>query len=408
MKKTAVIYLLIFAVITLLMICYHSKLTSVLFIFMLVLPVISFLLLFISKLLLKVELICKEPFAEKKTPVDITVKITNRFIIPLYLTEIYATLPLKSKESFCYQNTLMSLAPFSTVKIKYDSPIKLRGVYEFGIDKVKISDLFNIFYLVKKIRINKEFTVLPRKLIINPITNTGESEMESSVPNPTALQKHSYAGVKPYEPGDPVKSIHWTMSAKQDNLMVKQFENSAGGRCIILADLNGYFPFEEENHEYTDTVIEIMLALDISLISANQTCLNIWYKPEKKECESLECMDMAEFSLLYDRLSQLKPQTEIFLPEMLADSYSEPTTDCSAIFFITSQLRKDFIFNLGNIEIFKNKEIRILLIQHSMEGDSQQQLASAVAGVRGIQLWRIDKDHPVKSINEQLLLYRKN
>lgn len=45
-----------------------------------------------------------------------------------------------------------------------------------------------------------------------------------------------FAGVRPFEPGDPLKQIHWRSSAKGQGLMVKTYEEELSGRVCFIVD----------------------------------------------------------------------------------------------------------------------------------------------------------------------------
>ena len=136
----------------------------------------------------------------------------------------------------------------------------------------------------------EDFVVLPRKLVIDPIIDTGDGDSETLSQNNFSLDKNAFASIREYRAEDSIKNVHWTMSAKHDKLMVKQMERSIGGSCVIIPDLNEYFPFDEDNYDATDSIIEVMLALDLSLISMKQRCLNAWY------IESEDCITISELT----------------------------------------------------------------------------------------------------------------
>ena len=46
----------------------------------------------------------------------------------------------------------------------------------------------------------------------------------------------SFAGVRPWQPGDPLKQIHWKSSSKGQGLMVKTFDEELSGRVAVIAD----------------------------------------------------------------------------------------------------------------------------------------------------------------------------
>ena len=127
MARYRFFYLVFVVVSTVMMFAYKSKLTSVLFLIAFLIPVISFVLLRISKALLKVRISYRTLSTEKYENTDITVTITNRFIIPLSPSALVGFFPYKNKERFEYQKIMVSVAPFSSVTVSFNSPVKYRG-----------------------------------------------------------------------------------------------------------------------------------------------------------------------------------------------------------------------------------------------------------------------------------------
>ncbi len=407
MAKYRFYYILFAVVSTVLMFSYKSKLTSVLFLIAIAIPIISLVLLFFSRLLLKVRIEYRALTSEKFESTDISVTVTNRFIVPLSPAELVGYFPYKNSEKFEYQKIMVGVPPFSSVTVNFNTPIKYRGVYKSGIEKFVIYDLFKLFKAKKKMERYEKFIVLPRKLVIEPIVDTGDGDSETLSQNSFSLDKNAFASIREYRTEDPIKNIHWTMSAKHNKLMVKQMERSIGGSCIIIPDLNEYFPFDEDNAEATDSIIEVMLALDLSLISMKQSCLNAWYSPADKQCEQFSVKTEEDNMLLFDIISVLPRQTETFLPETVASSCMESLGDTSTVYFITSQLRRDFIGKMTDIELFRNKQVKILLVSGAIETDEQTELADAVSVTSGFELWKIDKDNIVESLNAAIELHKK-
>ena len=407
MAKYRFYYILFAVVSTVLMFSYKSKLTSVLFLIAIAIPVISFVLLVFSRLLVKIRIEYRSLTAEKFENTDISVTVTNRFIIPLSPAELIGCFPYRNSEKFEYHKLMISVPPFSSVTVNFNSPIRFRGVYKSGIEKLVIYDLFKLFRMNKTMECYEDFVVLPRKLVIDPIIDTGDGDSETLSQNNFSLDKNAFASIREYRAEDSIKNVHWTMSAKHDKLMVKQMERSIGGSCAIIPDLNEYFPFDEDNYDATDSIIEVMLALDLSLISMKQRCLNAWYSPAEKQCEQFSVKNEEDNMLLFDIISRLPRQTDTFLPETVARSCMEASADISAVYFVTSQLRRDFIGKMTDIELFRNKRVKILLVSGAIETDEQAELADAVAVTQGFELWKIDKDNIVQSLNAAIELHKK-
>lgn len=407
MAKYRFFYIVFFIVSTVLMFSYKSKLTSVLFLISLIIPVISFVLLLISKSALNIKIGYRTLTSEKFENTDISVTISNRFIIPLSPGELVGHFPYKNSEKFEWQKIMVSVPPLSSITVNFNTPVKYRGIYKSGVESFVFYDLFKIFKARKKVEKYENYIVLPRKLVIEPIIDTGDGDSETLSQNSFSLDKNAFASIREYNQGDAIKNIHWPMSAKHDTLMVKQMERSIGGSCIIIPDLNEYFPFEEDNAEATDSIIEVMLALNLSLISMKQSCLNAWYSPADKQCEQFSVKNEEDNILLFDIISILPRQEETFLPETVASSCIESSGDTSTVYFITSQLRRDFIGKMTDIELFRNKRVKILLVSGPFESDEQSELANAISVTTGFELWKIDKDDVVRSLNAAIELHKK-
>lgn len=407
MAKYRVFYIVFFIVSTVLMFSYKSKLTSVLFLISLIIPVISFVLLLISKSALNIKIGYRTLTSEKFENTDISVTISNRFIIPLSPGELVGYFPYKNSEKFEWQKIMVSVPPLSSITVNFNTPVKYRGIYKSGVESFVFYDLFKIFKARKKVEKYENYIVLPRKLVIEPIIDTGDGDSETLSQNSFSLDKNAFASIREYNQGDAIKNIHWPMSAKHDTLMVKQMERSIGGSCIIIPDLNEYFPFEQDNAEATDSIIEVMLALNLSLISMKQSCLNAWYSPADKQCEQFSVKNEEDNILLFDIISVLPRQEETFLPETVASSCIESSGDTSTVYFITSQLRRDFIGKMTDIELFRNKRVKILLVSGPFESDEQSELANAISVTTGFELWKIDKDDVVRSLNAAIELHKK-
>ncbi len=313
MAKYRFYYILFAVVSTVLMFSYKSKLTSVLFLIAIAIPAISFVLLVFSRLLVKIRIEYRSLTAEKFENTDISVTVTNRFIIPLSPAELIGCFPYRNSEKFEYHKLMISVPPFSSVTVNFNSPIRFRGVYKSGIEKLVIYDLFKLFRMNKTMKCYEDFVVLPRKLVIDPIIDTGDGDSETLSQNNFSLDKNAFASIREYRAEDSIKNVHWTMSAKHDKLMVKQMERSIGGSCVIIPDLNEYFPFDEDNYEATDSIIEVMLALNLSLISMKQRCLNAWYSPADKQCEQFSVKNEEDNMLLFDIISSTSSSDE-YLP----------------------------------------------------------------------------------------------
>ncbi len=190
MAKYRFYYILFAVVSTVLMFSYKSKLTSVLFLIAIAIPAISFV-------------------PEKFENTDISVTVTNRFIIPLSPAELIGCFPYRNSEKFEYHKLMISVPPFSSVTVNFNSPIRFRGVYKSGIEKLVIYDLFKLFRMNKTMKCYEDFIVLPRKLVIDPIIDTGDGDSETLSQNNFSLDKNAFASIREYRAEEADGTQYW-------------------------------------------------------------------------------------------------------------------------------------------------------------------------------------------------------
>jgi uncharacterized protein (DUF58 family) len=65
-----------------------------------------------------------------------------------------------------------------------------------------------------------------------------------------------FAGVRPYQPGDPQKMIAWRLAARSDDLSVKVFDAQGGGDLVLDLDtLPSHLSFQDKLARLTRWVL---------------------------------------------------------------------------------------------------------------------------------------------------------
>ena len=112
-----------------------------------------------------------------------------------------------------------------------------RGVYVLGPTRVVAGDPFGLFYREMLIPGKDKIMVLPYYETISRFTSPA-----GYLPGGKALRTRSVevtpyaAGVREYQPGDPLRRIDWKSSARQDKLMVKEFDQDPETNVWIFLD----------------------------------------------------------------------------------------------------------------------------------------------------------------------------
>jgi uncharacterized protein (DUF58 family) len=103
------------------------------------------------------------------------------------------------------------------------------------IDNVWISSCFPINFFVRslKIQLDQAVVVFPHPLPEAVRVANGQSEQRQQQVSARSGDSGDLRGIHDYQGGEPLKSIHWKLSARHDNFKVKQHEGLAAQPLII-------------------------------------------------------------------------------------------------------------------------------------------------------------------------------
>lgn len=113
-----------------------------------------------------------------------------------------------------------------------------RGVYMAGVYSVAAEDVFGLFSFRRKVR-DCSFTieVAPRALRAQAM-ELGAGDTGPEAPNRSTEDDASPSGIRDWKEGDELKKIHWKLSMRKRELMVRTYEESARPDFLILTDLS--------------------------------------------------------------------------------------------------------------------------------------------------------------------------
>ena len=224
--------------------------SAVFFWFMVLVLPVSFLAMIISYACVQVYVFTDRSAAEKLSPVQYEVRIINSSPLPIPFAKAITVLPQESGVRCVKECLVLSLPPFGGYSVKTDVRFRYRGKYEIGVAEVYIYDPLRIFRIRKKINNYSNVTVLPRTLE----TDFGEQRAVSDFPSPAASsistrEAAETANIREYRAGDPLKSIHWKLSSKSEEMQVRDFNTNDDRQTYILIDFAAPTPPPESDGE---------------------------------------------------------------------------------------------------------------------------------------------------------------
>ena len=159
--------------------------------------------------------------------------------------------------------TTLTLAPKADNKLGFDMDMPHIGVYEIGIDSMKLYDLFGIFKSNVDINGRTEVYVMPRIFPVEELVNNELEKDESPRDRSTAVVGGSdYMGTREYTVGDSMKNIHWKQSSKAQGYMTKVYESSKEMDFSVILDFTSEkLDSRETAMDIYDSIIETGLSI---------------------------------------------------------------------------------------------------------------------------------------------------
>ena len=152
--------------------------------------------------------------------------------------------------------------PFRSTVHAVKFKINYRGEYQLGLGTVQTMDLMGLFSLKHKFNKKVSVIVLPRVLDLTdfPLAANLMTEANSRFD----IRDEDYAtisDIRPYMPTDSIKRVHWKLTAKRNEWIVKIFQSNALNRVSIILD-SAKLPVEyKEGVALEDRMVEISLGL---------------------------------------------------------------------------------------------------------------------------------------------------
>lgn len=205
--------------------------------------------------------------------------VHNRGILPI--TRMRAYVEVENTITGEKKKNWMTLASTHDTETVFIQSIFFQeaGNYEIALKKVRIYDVTGLMYGRLKTNSVGKIQVMPKiNDVIVRLTSAvknfyGESEVydEHNVGN----DRNEIFDVREYRAGDRLQNVHWKMTAKEDELMVK--ENSLPKACpvILVLDLNA--KKIKKNKEKMMNFAEVVASMSFSMMDAGCPHYVAWY-----------------------------------------------------------------------------------------------------------------------------------
>ena len=214
--------------------------------------------------------------------VHVQIQLRNKGILPVFR----AKLLLEVENTFDKKRTVTGQNVFRVLpgenQVEFDLILEQPGNYEVHFQKIRIYDMTGFFYTSKKFSSRENIQVMPQiepipVVLTHPVKNFfGDSDIydeeRGGYDNSETFQ------IRPYMAGDKLQSIHWKLSAKAEELMVK--ESSLPKACPVVLFLS-YRPEKKKGN--FGLFLELGASLSFSLMDTGCPHYVVWYEEQLRD-----------------------------------------------------------------------------------------------------------------------------
>ncbi len=239
------VYMVVFVAALIFTQALRSKASNIFFGFVFFLPWVMLIYAVTSRSTLKIFMLCESAEVAKNQPYDYKLRLVNESIIPYPFVDAMMWLPQANSVRCALRTVKMAFSPLSDYTVNNSVAFRFRGTYEIGVENIYVYDFLRMFRVKVDMNVKETVYVMPRKLNMD----IGEANAISDSANKTQKSNNSYekieiSDIREYRSGDALKSIHWKLSSKSEDFMVREYDTGSSRETYIFCDMSANFATE--------------------------------------------------------------------------------------------------------------------------------------------------------------------
>jgi RNA polymerase sigma factor (sigma-70 family) len=195
------------------------------------------------------------------TDLTVTLEVENTGRLPVPYLEVRDQVPARLTTADPPQY-VFSLGGRQQARIIYAIACRNRGYYTLGPIRAQTGDPLSLNRRDLPPAAEHQLIVYPR---IVPLRRLGLPTRSAlvAIPAPASLLKDPsrIAAIRPYQPGDPPRALHWGATARMGQLMVKQYQPAISRATLLCLDLHrDAYPIQDRRSMEQGIVVAASLA----------------------------------------------------------------------------------------------------------------------------------------------------
>lgn len=301
--------------------------------------------------------------------VAMQVSVSHRSLLPI------APVKLKMRATSNTPAGVLHLTELGrrTQKVAYQFTAEHIGAMIPGVESFTVSDVFGFF---KKEHIpdnsTGELLVLPVPFEVEALTfapgDMGVETMKRAMEDPS-----SPSDFRAYQNGDPLKRIHWKMSARKQEIMIRQFEEPALPDALVLMDTSPPRIPEGMDQNKVAFLQDTVLETAVSVVKCQINLENPVRLPIVGD-RPMDYIGTMGLSILLEELARCTfHETEKF--ERLILMHMVDLRKTGAVVIITTRLTSVLVDLIGRMKRM-GPNVRLYLVSYEIKDPTVQDLVA--------------------------------
>lgn len=285
MILTKILFLILIVVCIFFYILYVWNFSLILLIIFVTLPAVMFVTTLIAKYMIKADFAVQNKTTPKNSSFPVQLCVSNKSIFPIGKAEAHIEYYNIFNNQINEFELLFPVQARNTQRITFQLSSKYCGILKIRSAYIDIYDPLRIFRFRTGKNIQTEIAVMPEIHDVNgAISYTDRESEESSVfsENTAGDDPSEIFDLRDYIIGDKLNRIHWKLSSKKDELIVKEYSMPVDVPCMLFLNLKCY-----EDSEYTlpvfDTLVETLISVSQFMIENERIHTIVYYNAESRD-----------------------------------------------------------------------------------------------------------------------------
>lgn len=305
--------------------------------FLIMLPLVSLAFAVLAMGGVTAELIMLNASIQKNDYLPIQIEICNKYLC--LACRVRVKLTIRNEMLGQEQSRLFFITARKSGQILEQSiSSKYCGMLKCSISELKIYDALGLFSFHKNVEYSYSVAFLPSVYPLMAINSSILQDLENNMTS-RAIKGNDpseFMEVREYRDTDRLSRIHWKLSDKYDQLMVKDFGDAISNDVLLLFDLNG------NSDEKISGILDAVYSISNFLIRNQITYEMEWYDSKHEHLVHTDIANNNDLGLVFrDIMTNSSFQKQSLVLKNCINSYNHKSY--SVVLYICSEITSNSI-----------------------------------------------------------------